>query len=354
MNNHSEKMALLLGKFDEGQISDSEISELSNLIDNSGDTFTNGIDSFLNNITPEINESHLDFMDNYLDTINSNFASVNNNLNGNSGNLGNVSNGINNLPTFSLNSSIVGIKLSTILSTLGILSIAGIAYFVINWNGNENQQNISLDSKSNIENTKTNNSITSNNNSSINTIEVSENNTNSIDINNNENKANSNVVLSNNENIAKNEVFTKEDKIIYSEEFVSLVNQNSSNINELIIKLKNDLTTATENDNKTLQSQILYKLGVIYRVKNISVAKSIELLDKAKEITLSSRVNLNLVQLSDIYGELYKSNKLLNNAVVADENLKYCIKFLNQAKSANIGNNKIISKLDYWKNEVHN
>ena len=55
MNNHTEKLALLLGKFDDGQISDFEMTELTNLIDNGGDAITNSIDNLLSNITGRFN-----------------------------------------------------------------------------------------------------------------------------------------------------------------------------------------------------------------------------------------------------------------------------------------------------------
>lgn len=359
MNNHTEKLALLLGKFDDGQISDFELTELSNLIDSNGDAITSNIDNLLSNITPELSQSQLDFMDNYLDNLNNNFATPSNS--GNNQVINNVNNPSNLLTTttfnglhgFSLNSSIIGFKISSILTSIGVLSLASVAYFSFNWNNDDTNKYNQY--KTTISNSKSNNS----NVNIVNEYKI-EKQTNTIFQNETADKnleSKSNEIISNQNTLMTNsaQFFTKEEKIVYSEELVSLINQNNSKINELIIKLKNNLENATEQDNKLQQSNVLYQLGVIYRVKNISLIKSVELLNKAKEISLSSKTNLNLVHISDIYGELYKSNKLLNNNDIAEENLNNCLRFLNQAKSSNNKNiNNITNKLEYWQKEIRN
>ena len=362
MNNHTEKLALLIGKFDDGSISDFEITELSDLIDINGDAITSNIDGLLNNITPEVSQSQIEFLDNYLDKLNQNFATSNtnsNNLNSNpSNNFSTPSNTFNVLPGvngFSLNSTIIGLKVSSILTTLGILSIASVAYFSLNWNtqsmgeydNDKNNKETVVSNSSDEKSSELTNELKNLNQSNSNNIEVANN-----VVTNNESQSNE----IQNKELQKIEIFNKSERLIYSEELISMINANNSKINELVVKLKTDLKVATDSDNTTQQVNILYQLGVIYRIKNISAVKSVELLDKAKEIALTSRVNLNFVQLSDIYGELYKSNKLLNNNTIAEENLKNCINFLNQAKSVNNNknnnyNNKIANKLEYWNNK---
>lgn len=350
MNNHTEKLALLLGKFDDGQISDFEMTELTNLIDNGGDAITNSIDNLLSNITPEINQSQLDYMDNYLDNLNNNFATSGNNFDNlvNNQVTNNPSNLFNGFSGFSLNSSIIGIKVSSILTSIGMLSIASVAYFAINWNNdklatNENQTKTLISKSNTISENKIENQtdIIAQNNS-----EENKSNLQTLPVN-------ESISKNNNSNLITNELFSKEEKIVYSEELVSLINQNNTKINELILKLKADLKFATDNNNDLQQVNILYQLGVIYRIKNISAVKSVELLDKAKEIALSNKTNINLILLSDIYGELYKSNTLLKNSELANTNLNNCIKILKEVNSNN--KTKITSsKLNYWNNEANN
>lgn len=378
MDNYN-KILLLFQKLDDGSISDFEISELNNIIDsNSFDSslINPNLDNQLTNINTDItgfNDLNTnEYLDNYLDkfynNINDNLANVDSNL---------LNNTINNPVTNSVtnvvsNTVLLGSKFTPIIASISFMSIIAISYFTYNFINNTNK--IDVKNEYVVENASNTNNIPEDISSNLVNDNINENNSkeekskeenktnieNNLSISNEQNTTN--IESINNESIKSESIKSKiiqlrkdKDLAVYNDEILSIFVQNNEEFNKILQNYTNKLKIAQKNNDYSNQIDILYKLAIIYRVKNISADKSIEILNKAISIIDNSKLNENEFNIikSDLYGELSKSYKTIGNLAESNSALKKCLNSLNNQMTNS--ENKIVvnKKMKYW-NDILN
>lgn len=406
---HNEKLALLIQKFDEGSITNIELDELADMVNlDNAESLTNfgnsdaisPIDNELNALKPELTESQLSHLDNVIVNINSKyFPEVANGIANSAAQTGTAANTVTNTLTSTLttSSSFLGLgslSLNAILISLSSLGILAVLMFtdVINLNFGNNKENNSNKISNNSTAITSNQQVISSEANASQTDNLTEKNDfNRSDVNLKDaisNEVNSNVVSSNDaisdeqsqsasESAAQNNKLIEEVRFVYSEELIGMIKQNNKDLNETIINLKQNLKIAGSQNNKFDYINNLYKLAVIYRIKNINIDKSREMIETAKlnvlnlEKEFANKINNNLNNNSlnannlsadkaenekitkqneaikllkvDILGESYLIHKTIGNqdmAKIEKDNLILSINETNSKSSKR--------KLNYW------
>jgi|GEM_PF-6315985 len=370
MDNYN-KILLLFQKLDDGSISDLEINELNNIIDTSNfdsSVINPNLDSQLNNINTDIsglNDVNTnEYLDDYLNKFNDNISNIKPSIVNNPGNItNNLTNTVANTVT---NGIIASSKFTSIIASISFMSIIGISYFTYNYFTNQDKTDVKneyvinksteaiKDNSNEILDNQASNSINSQELNSSVTDFINSN----INSNNKSDKSNKSISESiESENIKSKikQLRTDKDMAVYNDEILSVFVQNNDELNKILQNYTNKLKIAQKNDDVNNQVEILYKLAVIYRVKNISNEKSIEILNRAISVIENSKVNENEFNLikSDLYGELYKSYKSIGNFAESNSALKKCVNYLNNQTSNSENKMIVIKKVKYW-NDILN